>query len=131
MQLTDSGLGGSGQWTVTVEPQSRPAGSSVSAPAAVTVPGRLDVTARTTQATDGEATGYVVLTRSRAAPDSVLVRHRQPCPRKRKRGVARQPGNYKSSTKGGATRVARYRYPDNPAGLGFSATSQVPSGSSG
>ena len=86
-RLTDSGLGGSGQWTVTVEPQS--AGSAVSAPAAVTVPGRLDVTARTTQATDGEATGYVVLTRSRAAPDSVLVRHRQPCPRKRKaRGPA-------------------------------------------
>ena len=63
VQLTDSGLGGSGPWTVTVEAQSRPAGATILAPAAVTVPGRLDVTVRTTRATDGEATGYVVLTR--------------------------------------------------------------------
>ena len=63
VQLTDSGLGGSGPWTVTVEAQSRPAGATLVAPATVTVPGRLDLTVRTTRATDAEATGYVVLTR--------------------------------------------------------------------
>ena len=39
-----------------------------------------------------------------------------------KRGALRRPGTYKSTTRGGATRVARYRYPESPAGFGFAAT---------
>jgi subtilisin family serine protease len=63
VELTDSGLGGAGPWTVTVEAQSRPAGVALSAPPVATVPGRLDLTVRTTRPADAEATGYVVLTR--------------------------------------------------------------------
>ena len=122
VQLTDSGLGGSGPWTVTVEAQSRPAGAVISAPAAVTVPGRLDVTVRTTQATDGEATGYVVLMRG---TERLRIPYwygtGTPALASGKRGVLRKPGDYKSSTKGGSTRVTRYRYPESPAGFGFSA----------
>ena len=123
VQLTDSGLGGSGPWTVTVESQSSPAGAAISAPVSVTAPGRLDVTVRTTRTVDGEATGYVVLTRgSERLRIPYWFGTGNPALASGKRGILRQPGNYKSSTKGGTTRVARYRYPDNPAGLGFSAT---------
>ncbi len=122
VQLTDSGLGGSGPWTVAVEQQSRPAGSSVLSPTAVTVPGRLDLTVRTTVATDGEATGYVVLTRG---TERLRIPYwygtGTPALASGKRGALRTPGNYKSSTKGGTTRVTRYRYPESPAGFGFSA----------
>ena len=122
VQLTDSGLGGSGPWTVTVEAQNRPTGAVVLAPAAVTVPGRLDVTVRTTQATDAEATGYVVLTRG---TERLRIPYwfgtGAPALAGGKRGTLRKPGNYKSSTRGGTTRVSRYRYPENPVGFGFSA----------
>ena len=88
----------------------------------MTVPGRLDVTVRTTQATDGEATGYVVLTRG---TERLRIPYwfgtGTPALASGKRGVLRKPGDYKSSTKGGTTRVSRYRYPDSPAGFGFSA----------
>ena len=60
--------------------------------------------------------------RHRAAQDPVLVRHRHARARERRSaGALRKPGDYKSSTKGGTTRVARYRYPESPAGFGFSA----------
>ena len=122
VQLTDSGLGGSGPWTVTVEAQSRPAGAAVVAPATVNVPGRLDLTVRTTQASDAEATGYVVLTRG---TERLRIPYwfgtGTPALAGAKRGALRTPGNYKSSTKGGTTRVTRYRYPENPVGFGFSA----------
>ena len=123
LELTDSGLGGSGVWAVTVEPQSRPAGAAVSAPASVTVPGRLDVTVRTARATDAEATGYVVLTRG---TERLRIPYwfgtGTPALADARRAALRKPGDHASSTKGGTTRVARYRYPDSPAGFGFSAT---------
>ena len=123
VQLTDSGLGGTGPWTVTVEAQNRPPGATVLAPATVTVPGKLDLTVRTTQATDAEATGYVVLTRG-------TVRLRipywfgtgTPALAGVKPAALKKAGDYKSSTKGGSTRVSRYRYPENPVGFGFSPT---------
>jgi hypothetical protein len=123
VQLTDSGLGGTGPWAVTVEAQNRPTGATVLAPATVTVPGKLDLTVRTTQATDAEATGYVVLTRG-------TVRLRipywfgtgTPALAGVKPAALKKAGNYKSSTKGGSTRVSRYRYPENPVGFGFSPT---------
>ena len=123
MQLTDSGLGGSGAWTVAVEAQNRPAGATVLAPATVTVPGRLDLTVRTTQAVDAEATGYVVLTRG---TDRLRIPYwfgtGTPALAGAKPIALRRTGDHKASTKGGTTRVTRYRYPENPVGLGFSAT---------
>jgi hypothetical protein len=122
VQLTDAGTG-AGPWTVTVEAQTRPAGTAVTVPAAVTVPGRLDVTVQTTRVADGEATGYVVLTRG---TERLRIPYwfgtGTPALAASKRGVLRKPGNYKSTTRGGARRITRYRYPESPAGFGFSAS---------
>ena len=123
VQLTDSGLGGSGSWTVSIEAQNRPAGATLVAPATVTVPGKLDVTVRTTQATDAEATGYVVLTRG---TERLRIPYwfgtGNPGLAAAKPAALRKPGSHKSSTKGGTTRVTRYRYPESPVGFGFSPT---------
>ena len=121
--LTDSGLGGSGPWTVTVEAQTRAAGVVLTAPPAVSVPGRLDLTVRTTQPADAEVTGYVVLTRgAERLRLPYWLGTGTPALASGKRGALRRPGTYKSTTRGGATRVARYRYPESPAGFGFAAT---------
>ena len=123
IDLTDSGLGGSGPWTVSLERQTSIAGAAVLAPATVTVPGRLDVTARTMRPADGEMTGYVVLSRGderlripywfgTGTPALAGARH----------GALRKPGNYKSSTRGGSSRISRYRYPERPVGFGFAPT---------
>ena len=123
VQLTDSGLGGSGAWTVTVEAQTRPAGATLVAPATVTVPGKLDVTVGTTQAADAEATGYVVLTRG---TERLRIPYwfgtGTPALAGAKRVALNKQGSHKASTKGGTTRVTRYRYPENPVGFGFSPT---------
>ena len=121
--LTDSGLGGTGTWAVAVEAQSRPAGAVVQAPPTVTVPGRLDLTVRTTQPADGEATGFVVLTRgSERLRIPYWFGTGTPALAGTKRGALRRPGTYKSTTRGGTSRVARYRYPENPVGFGFAAS---------
>ena len=121
--LTDSGLGGSGPWTVTLEQQLRATGATVLVPATVTVPGRLDVTVRTTRPADAEASGYVVLTRG---TDRLRIPYwfgtGTPALAGARHGVLRKPGTYKSSTRGGSTRVTRYRYPERPVGFGFAAT---------
>ena len=111
VELSDAG-GGAGEWTVTVE--SRPAGSTVSAPPAVTVPGSLTVTAAVAgDAKEGDATGFVVLTRageSRRIPYWLLVA----APRLSEAKVTRlaAPGLYRGDTRGRPALVDRYRYPD-------------------
>ena len=123
VQLTDSGLGGSGAWTVTVEAQTRPAGAVLLAPPTVTVPGKLDLTVRTTQPADAEASGYVVLTRG---TERLRIPYwfgtGTPALAAAKPIALRQVGSHKASTKGGTSRVARYRYPESPVGFGFSTS---------
>jgi subtilisin family serine protease len=123
VNLTDSGIGGSGIWNVAVEAQTRATGSAIQAPATVTVPGRLDLTVRTSTPADAEATGYVVLTRG---TDRLRIPYwygtGTPALAGAKHAPLRKPGSYKSTTKGGSTRVARYRYPENPVGFGFAAS---------
>src|SRR5829696_2801916 len=123
VELTDSGLGGSGIWNVTVEAQARATGSVIQAPATVAVPGRLDLTVRTTRPADAEATGYLVLTRG---PERLRIPYwfgtGRPALGGAKRQALRKPGTYKATTKGGSTRVSRYRYPENPIGFGFAAS---------
>ena len=122
VDLTDSGLGGTGTWAVTVEPQSRPAGVVVSSPPSVTVPGRLDLTVTTSRAADAEVMGYVVLTRG---TDRLRIPYwagtGAPALDGAKRIALRTPGEYRATTKGGSSRVARYRYPERPNGFGFAA----------
>jgi subtilisin family serine protease len=108
--LTDAG-GGAGAWSIRV----LPSGSSVSAPATVTVPGSLALRATIgASAAEGEASGFVVLTRgtdvrripwwvgvsrpSLAAPVRTLTR----------------TGTYRGNTARGRVRVAEYRYPEPP-----------------
>ena len=93
---------------------------TLSAPATVNVPGPLPVSVTTTTAPDAELSGYVVLTRGtdrRRIP--YWFRTGTPALGNAAERPLRRAGVYSSTTKGGTTRVARYRYPESPAGLGF------------
>jgi subtilisin family serine protease len=112
--LDDAG-GGAGTWTVAYETAQVPAGSRMSAPSQVTVPGTLtlDLTAG---AAEGELGGVVVLRRNglarriplwgRVAAPHLLVAGARTLVRN---------GVYSGNTRGRAARVDTYRYPDVPA----------------
>jgi subtilisin family serine protease len=120
VNLTDAG-GGSGPWTVSVQPQTQGTGVTVTAPASVTVPGTLAVTASAPNgAAEADVTGFVVLTRgadSRRIP--FWLRSESP-----KLGAPARtlpgPGLYQGNTRKGLARVSSYRYPDAPEGSGVS-----------
>lgn len=121
LDLADAG-GGAGPWVVTLEQQSGAASVTFSYPATVNVPGPLPLTVTTSQATDLELTGYLVLTRG---PDRRRIPYWLATGTARLAGAKTAPlrrqGAYAATTKGGASRVTRYRYPDRPAGHGFAA----------
>ncbi len=109
--VTDAG-GGAGTWGVSVDPFGR-ARARVSAPATVDVPGTLPLTvAAAADAREGEAQGYVVLTRdgvSRRIPYWARVTRRllaqEPA------ATLRAPGVYSGDTRGRRRLVSTYRYP--------------------
>jgi subtilisin family serine protease len=117
--LTDA-EGGAGTWQVGVLRLASPSGTSVVGPATVAVPGELEITVSTTaSAAQGDVSGYVVLTRGsdeRRIPFwgrvavAALKRHAP-------RPLTRQ-GAYLATTRGQPAVVARYRYPEDPEGLG-------------
>ena len=118
--LTDAG-GGTGEWAVAVERQTPGGGVAVVAPATVTVPGQLPVTVTTGPAPDVEHSGHVVLTRgAERRRISYWFRTGVPTLGSIKRTALRGPGTYRATTKGGTSRVTRYRYPEHPVGFGFS-----------
>jgi hypothetical protein len=93
----------------------------VAAPATVTVPGPLAVTA-TAAATspDAELSGFVVLTRGadrRRVP--YWLRVAVPALGSARTVPLARPGAYKATTRGGASLVSRYRYPESPTEHGF------------
>ena len=98
------------------------ASATVSFPATATVPGTLPVTVTTSRAPDLELRGYIVLTRG-ADRRRIPYWFRTGAPRLAgaKTAPLRRPGVYSSTTKGGASRVSQYLFPDKPAGFGFSA----------
>ncbi len=113
IELTDAG-GGAGTWTVGVSPQGGPAGAAVSAPATVTVPGELDVTAAAPAGTaEGDATGFVTLTLGTVVR-RIPYWFRVAAPRLagEPHGTLRTTGTYGGQTKGKASLVTSYRYPD-------------------
>jgi hypothetical protein len=121
--LADAGSG-SGAWTVTVSPQQPDAGSSVTAPALVSVPGELVVTAAAVPgATQAEHSGFVVLTRGtdrrripywfRVAAPALGAEPVTPLTR---------TGTYSGDTRGHSALVNSYRYPDDPRELGVPRT---------
>ena len=126
VELTDAG-GGAGPWSVAVELQGQAPGVTVAAPAEVTVPGRLDVTAvADPAAAERDVTGFVALRR-----DTVTRRIpfwlRLEAPRLgRPNAELRRPGLYRGNTRGKPALVTTYRYPDSPAGAGLPAALRGP-----
>jgi subtilisin family serine protease len=122
IQLADAG-GGAGTWEVSVDEWSELPGAAVVVPATVEVPGELGVQlAVSATGQTGDATGYATLRRGTdvrhvpfwgrvSAPR--LARHRL----HRLRGA----GSYTGSTLRQPSLVSRYRYPDDPRGLGVHA----------
>jgi subtilisin family serine protease len=110
--LTDAG-GGAGAWTVTVVAQSGDPRVTLAAPATVTAPGKLDVTATVAAgAAERSYTGFVVLTRGqdvRRIPYwlDVFTAHLA----KAKTTALAKPGVYRGSTAGKPSLVDAYRYP--------------------
>jgi subtilisin family serine protease len=128
VDLTDAG-GGGGAWTVAVAPQGSFTGVTVSAPATVTVPGRLDVTAAAASgAAEADVTGFVTLTQgstTRRIP--YWFRVAAPLLGSEPHGTLAATGVYHGQTAGKASRVATYRYPDALRGAAntFSGPEQV------
>jgi subtilisin family serine protease len=126
IQLTDAG-GGAGSWQVSVDAESVP-GAAVIVPDTIEVPGELEITLNVSAtAQEGDVTGFVTLRRGSdvrhvpfwgriAAPR--LVRH---TPR-----VLRSAGLRGGSTRGQGSFVSRYRYPDDPRGIGVHTLLQGP-----
>jgi subtilisin family serine protease len=120
ISLSDAG-GGAGAWSVQVEAQGAPSASvTVSAPDGAQVPGTIEVKASAgPNAPQVDATGFVVLSQNgqtRRIPYWFRVeRPRLPRPS----ATLSRPGVYRGTTKGKPSRVASYRYPDNPEGVGL------------
>ena len=119
VRLSDAG-GGAGTWQVTVEQASEPSGVRVVVPTSIGVPGALSVElAVSAAAGQGDATGYLTLRRG------ADVRHVPFWGRVSVAALARhsplslsQPGLHSGTTAGQPALVTRYRYPEDPRGLG-------------
>ncbi len=119
ISLQDAG-GGAGQWEVGFERLTAPRGTAVDVPGVVDVPGALSWAVRTSgSAAQGEVSGYVVLRRGAdvrripfwgRAVAQALARH-DALPLER-------TGVHQGTTSGRPAFVSRYRYPDNPRGVG-------------
>ncbi len=117
--LTDAG-GGAGAWSVVVQQQDPEAGVTVTAPGTVTVPGDLQLTATVgSSAAESDETGFVVLTQG-ANVRRIPYWFRVEAPKlgtEPSTPIAR-PGVYAGDTRGKASLVSSYRYPDAPSGIG-------------
>ncbi len=128
MDLTDA-AGGAGVWTVSIAAQTSAVGVSVTAPATVAVPGRLDVTGSAASgAAEADVTGFVTLTLgpvARRIPYWFRVTH--PVLATEPHRTLSAPGVYHGQTRGKPSRVSTYRYPDAPRGANavFSGPEQV------
>ena len=118
--LTDAS-GGAGTWQVSMVRRERPAGANLVVPATVTVPGSLSYEVATSgSAAQGDFSGYLELRRGtdvRRVPFwgrvavPTLARH-QPV-------TLRLVGVHRGTTAGNPSRVTRYRYPEDPSGVGL------------
>jgi subtilisin family serine protease len=122
VELTDAG-GGGGSWAVAIHPQQPEEPVNFLFAPTVTVPGTLAVTVATTGPSDTDVTGYIVLGRGsdvRRIP--FWFRTGAPALAGEKSVPLRRAGLYKATTKGGARKVTRYRYPESPTGHGFTVS---------
>ena len=121
IRLDDAG-GGAGTWQVTeLRPLSSTGAGNLVLPASVEVPGELSFTLVTSRsAKQGEVSGFAVLRRG-ADERRIPFWGRVSVPalgRHRTVALAR-PGLVRGTTEGRPALVARYRYPENPSGLGL------------
>ncbi len=118
--LTDAG-GGTGAWQVAWIRRETPVGARLVLPATVSVPGSLSYEAFTSAAAaQGDLSGFVELRRG------ADVRRVPFWGRVAVRGLARhepialrRAGVYRGTTAGKPGRATRYRYPENPSGVGL------------
>ncbi len=125
--LTDAG-GGAGTWQTAVVRRRSTSGVTLTVPASVSVPGSLEFNAQVTgSAAAGELSGYVELRRGgdiRRIPFwgrvsvGALSKHRTV--------PLRRPGVHRGTTSGRPALVSRYRYPENPSGLGVTTVLNGP-----
>jgi subtilisin family serine protease len=111
--LTDAG-DGAGDWSVAIEVAGNTADTVVQAPASVAVPGTLELTALAGTA-DGEVGGSVTLTRNgvvRRVP--FWLRVSNPALAAAQTTPLTRPGGYRGNTRGRASLVTTYRYPQVP-----------------
>ncbi|CAN5814216.1 hypothetical protein BH18ACT13_BH18ACT13_09150 [soil metagenome] len=118
--LTDAG-GGTGAWQVAWVRRETPLGARLVLPATVTVPGSLPYEAVTAAAgAQGDFSGFVEL---RRGPDVRRVpfwgRVAVPGLARHEPIVLRRAGVYRGTTAGKPARAVRYRYPENPSGVGL------------
>ena len=120
VDVTDAG-GGAGSWNVAVQVLGAAGGVSVTAPATITVPGRLDVELRASgSSAEADVTGFVVLRRgsvTRRLPFWTRIERPQLGAPVR---TLTRAGRYSGNTSHGQARVSSYRYPDDPRGVGLS-----------
>src|SRR4029453_10806505 len=118
--VTDAS-GGAGDWSVTVRRQESTPGITVSSPTGLTLPGTLTPPASAARsAKQRDVGGFVVLTRAgktRRVP--FWLRVTSPRLRRQPARILRRPGIYSGSTRGRKALVSRYRYPDDPTGVGL------------
>ena len=128
LALEDAG-GGDGVWEMLNVVRGAPKGARLALPATVTVPGSLDYEVVVSPtAAQGELSGYVELRRNAdvrripywgrvAAP--ALAQHAPV------RAIPRV-GIHKATTAGRPVRVSRYRYPEDPRGIGVTTVLRGP-----
>jgi hypothetical protein len=129
IRLDDAG-GGAGTWQVTeVRPPSSTGRADLDLPASVSVPGTLSYALATPpSARQGDVSGYIVLRRgddARRIPFwgrvsvPALAQHRP--------GIAlKRVGLHRATTAGRPSLVTRFRYPENPTGLGVTTMLRGP-----
>jgi hypothetical protein len=122
LRLRDAG-GGAGTWNATVQTEQRVPGAALALDAqevTVTVPGELPFKVRVGAAAQtGDLSGYIVLRRL-SDVRKIPFWARVAVPRLGKHRVLslQRPGVYKGTTAGRPALVSRYRYPENPSGVG-------------
>jgi hypothetical protein len=127
LRLTDAG-GGAGQWTVSVEYLRRARGTTLDVGSTqATVPGVLSFRLMIGNPAEGETSGYLTLRRGtdvRRIP--FWGRVAVPQLDKHRSIPLRAPGFHSGTTAGRPALVSRYRYPEDPSGMGVTTVLRGP-----
>jgi len=127
LRLADAG-GGAGPWTVSVEYLQRARGTTLDAGGAqATVPGVLTLRLLVGNAAEGDTSGYVTLRRGTDMRRIPFWGHvAVPQLGKQRLLPLRSPGPHTGTTAGRPALVSRYRYPEDPSGLGVTTNLRGP-----